>query len=150
MKGLEEAVGEEVASKVAKGCRVHFARSVKRVSEQVHKGQPLANKAFTTIAYAIPDQSTSADVYTLFDVLEGKAGIEAALPLCAQKHTCMLRDYSKTHNLTTWQPCSHWVKWWKRERHLSKATAYVCPLATKCYVMWCALFRAWLCHQLVL
>ena len=77
MKGLEEAVGEEVASKVAKGCRVHFARSVNRVSEQVNKGQPLAYKEFTRIAYAIPDQSTSADVYTLFNVLEGKAGIEA-------------------------------------------------------------------------
>ena len=29
MKGLEAAVGEEVASKVAKGCRVYFALSVK-------------------------------------------------------------------------------------------------------------------------
>ena len=27
MKGLEGAVGEETAAKVAKGCRVHFTRS---------------------------------------------------------------------------------------------------------------------------
>ena len=29
MKGLKKAVGEETAAQVAKGCRVHFLRSVK-------------------------------------------------------------------------------------------------------------------------
>ena len=124
MKGLEAAVGEEVASKVAKGCRVHFARSVKRVSEQVNKNQPQAYKAFTTIAYAIPHQITQEDVHTLFDVLEGNTGIEAALPLCEQQHS-MLLEYSKSHNPATWKPCSHWVKWWKRDRHLSKYCSHM-------------------------
>ncbi len=42
MKGLENAVGKDVAAKVAKGCRVHFTRSVKRVSERVNKNTPKA------------------------------------------------------------------------------------------------------------
>ncbi len=92
MKRLEKAVGEDVTSKVIKGCSVHFVHSVKRVSEQLNKGQPLAFiqfKAFTTLAYAIPGQSTSAVVYTLFDVLESN-GIEAALPKVRSKLVCCL------------------------------------------------------------
>lgn len=123
-KGLEAAVGEEVASKVAKGCRVHFARSVKRVSEQVNKSQPLAYKAFTTIAYAIPHQSAQKDVHTLFDVLEGKADIETALPLCEKQHSALL-EYAKSHSPAAWNSCTHWVKWWRRDRHLSKCCALI-------------------------
>ena len=48
--------------------------------------------------YAIPDQTTQEDIYTLFDDLEGKTSIEAALPLCKQQHS-MLADYSKAQPL---------------------------------------------------
>lgn len=57
MKGLKMAVGEEVAGQVAKGCKVHYMRFVKGVSEQINKNNPVAFKAFTTVAYAIPHQS---------------------------------------------------------------------------------------------
>ena len=57
MKGLGGAVGEDTAAKVAKGCRVHFIRSVKRVSERINKGDSLANKAFTTINFWVKQNS---------------------------------------------------------------------------------------------
>ena len=71
MKGLEGAVGVDIAAKVTKECRVHYTRSVERVSGRVNKGNPTAHRAFTTIAYQIPDLSSKKDVITLFDVLSG-------------------------------------------------------------------------------
>lgn len=49
-------------------------RSVKRVSERINKGNPLANKAFTTIAYNVTNMTSTKDVRLLFDVhvLAGK------------------------------------------------------------------------------
>ena len=35
------------AATIAKGCRVHYIHSVKRVSKRVNKGNHLAHKAFT-------------------------------------------------------------------------------------------------------
>ena len=72
------------------GCRVRFACSVKWVSKQVNKSQPLAYEAFTIIAYAIPHQSAQKDVHTMFDALKGKTDIEAALPLCEKQHSSLL------------------------------------------------------------
>ena len=62
MKGLETVVGIKFAAKVAKGCRVHFFRSVKRVGEQVNKNNTQSYRAFTIIAYEIPNQNNEKDV----------------------------------------------------------------------------------------
>ena len=64
LKGLETVVGITVAAKVAKECRVHFLRSVKRVGEQVNKNNAQSYRAFTTIAYEIPNQNNEKDVLT--------------------------------------------------------------------------------------
>ena len=76
--GLEAAAGKETASLIAKGCKIHFIRSVKRVSERINKGSPLAQKVFTAIAYHIPKAATPEDVTTLFNVLAGEDVSEAA------------------------------------------------------------------------
>lgn len=118
MAGLEGAVGVERAAKVAKGCRVHFIRSVKRVSERVNKGNPDAHKAFTTIAYQIPDAATEKNALTIFEVLAGERELSDALAIC--QHGSILEKYAKEHLPQTWASLRHWVDWWKRPRHLSK------------------------------
>lgn len=105
MKGLEAVVGAETASQVAKGCRVHFTRSVKRVSERVNKNNLLAHKAFTTIAYQIPNALTEADALCLFDVLAGESDISNALALC--HHGSTLMQYAEVHHPETWKPLKH-------------------------------------------
>ena len=57
VNGLEAVVGKETAEKVIKGCQVHFTRSVKRVSERLNKGNPLAHKAFTQLLIIFPRQN---------------------------------------------------------------------------------------------
>lgn len=120
IKGLEGAVGKETAAMVAKGCRVHFTRSVKRVSERINKRDSLANKAFTTIAYNITNMTSNGDVQVLFDVLAGKRELREAVALCAK--STVLESYAKDggHNPDSWKACSHWAEWWQRDRHLRK------------------------------
>lgn len=117
MAGLEAAVGKETASLIAKGCKVHFIRSVKRVSERINKGSSLARKAFTAIAYHIPKATTPEDVTTLFNVLAGEDVSEAAtlMPECSVVQQC-----SQEHKTRLWQEALHWAEWWKRPRHLRK------------------------------
>ena len=98
MAGLEAAVDKEIASLIAKGCKVHFIRSVKRVSERISKGSPLAQKAFTTIAYHIPKVETPEDVVTLFNVLAGEDVSQAA---ALMPKSSVVQQYSKEH-----KPCT--------------------------------------------
>ena len=48
-KGLREAVGDETADSILRGCNVHWARSYQRVAERVAK-EKLAVEAFCKIA----------------------------------------------------------------------------------------------------
>ena len=116
MRGLEGAVGSKTAAQVAKGCRVHFTRSVKRVSERANKSNPLAHKVFTTIAYHIPDVSTEEDVLKLFDVLTGEKPLLEVLAICQLGSTTV--QYADVHKPENWKPLKHWAEWWKRPSHL--------------------------------
>ena len=120
MRGLEAAVGKDTAAYVAKGCRVHYTRSVKRVSERVNKGDALANKAFCTIAQLIPDLESEENVLLCFDVLAGKRNISDASAICKQSVVVKKYAESTQYNPCNWRVCSHWAEWWKRPRHLRK------------------------------
>ena len=94
MAGLEGAVGVE------KGCRVHFTRSVKRVSERVNKGNPDAHRLFTIIAYQIPDAAMEENVLVLFEVLAGEKKLSNALALC--HHSSTIERYAQEHQPAIW------------------------------------------------
>ena len=116
LNGLEAVLGKETAEKVIKGCQVHFTRSVKRVSECVNKGNHLAHKAFTTIAYHIPKAKSPEHVMKLFSILAGEADISEAAAICGQQRSLDL--YTKSHSPSSWQGCKYWVKWWRRPKQL--------------------------------
>ena len=65
---------------------------MKRVSERINKGSPLAQKAFTAIAYHhIPKAATPEDVTTLFNVLAGEEDVSEAaaiMPECSVVQQC--------------------------------------------------------------
>ena len=118
LKGLEAVIGEETTAKVVKGCQVHFTRSVKRVSERINKGNPLAHRAFTTIAYTIPKATSRKDVLLLFNILAGDTSIDKAFSLC--KGSSTLKTYAKSHQASVWKTCHHWASWWVQPKHLRK------------------------------
>ena len=112
-------MGKETAEKVIKGCQVHFTRSVKRVSERINKGNHLAHKAFTTIAYQIPKAKSAEHVIKLFSILAGEVDISEAAAICGLQQKS-LESYAKSYSPSSWQGCKHWVKWWRRAKQLSK------------------------------
>ena len=100
-------------------CQVHYQRSVKRVSSKVNTGAPsLADKAFTMIAYDIPDATSRATVNLLFDVLAGIKPISALTKIWPK--STLLKDYEAIHNNESWKQCTDWCQWWRRPNHLSK------------------------------
>ena len=94
MKGQEAAV----ASRVAKGCRVHFQHSVKRVSEQVNKNQPCADKAFTTIAYTLFQTKVHKKTYTLCLMFwREKLALKQHFPCVNSSTVCLLTTPKPNH-----------------------------------------------------
>ena len=92
---------------------------MKRVSEKVNKSSQLARKAFTTIAYHIPEAETPEDVMTLFSVLAGEKEVKAAATLIPE--SSVVRRYADEEEHESWKQASHWVDWWRRPRHLRKS-----------------------------
>ena len=75
-KGLREAVGEEVADSLLRGCNVHWARSYQRIADRVNSSvqkcnRKLATEAFCTIAKLVTSVKTKEDVLKYFDGLQG-------------------------------------------------------------------------------
>ena len=92
---------------------------MKRVSKKVNKGSQLAHKAFTTIAYHIPEVGTPEDVMTLFSVLAGEKEVEAAVALIPD--SSVVRRYADEEEHESRKQASYWVDWWRRPRHLRKS-----------------------------
>ena len=100
-------------------CKVHFQRSVKRISERVNKNTSgRAHKAFVSIAYAIPTVKTTKHVEALFRVLRGADPLSSAIDILPKVK--ILVEYQSEHDPRKWTACSHWCDWWTRENHLSK------------------------------
>jgi hypothetical protein len=89
------------------------------VSEKVNKGSVKNSfKAFTTIAYAIPEAKTKEEVQILFQVLCGKQPLSSAISILT--NSLLLKEYMPHHNIENWKACSSWCEWWTRPNHLSK------------------------------
>lgn len=116
IKGLEHAVGKDLASKLLRGCNVHWARSWQRVRDRVAFSEDkVREKAlFAKIASAIPKLpgnalkhafgvlSKTASATTLVSVVEGFTQQDAAF---IDKHT-------------NWASAVKWAEWWLNPRHL--------------------------------
>ena len=73
-KGLRDAIGQNLADKLLRGCNLHWARSYQRVADKlnsrVQKGnRKIANEAFCIVAKHVTMAKTKGDVLRLFDVL---------------------------------------------------------------------------------
>jgi len=90
-RGLREAVGDETAESILRGCNVHWARSYQRVAERVAK-EKLEVDAFFTEA------TEKQDIYKLFDVLQGAATVNSI-----QHINTHLTEDQKKLSITKWK-----------------------------------------------
>ena len=111
-RGLREAVGDETAESILRGCNVHWARSYQRVAERVAK-EKLEVDAFCKIAKSITEATEKQDIYKLFDVLQGAATVNSI-----QHINTHLTEDQKKLSITKWKGAKHWVQWWIRPNHL--------------------------------
>ena len=119
-KGLREAVGEELADSLLRGCNVHWARSYQRVADRVNSSvqkcnRKLATEAFCAIAKLVTSVKTKDDVLKCFDALQG------SLPLSSLNHLKLpLSDehFTVVETECDWSGAKTWVQWWTRKRHL--------------------------------
>ena len=119
-KRLREAVGEELADCLLRGCNVHWARSYQRVADRVNSSvqkcnRKLATEAFCAIAKLVTSVKTKDDVLNCFDALQG------SLPLSSLNHLKLpLSDehFTVVEIECDWSGAKTWVQWWTRKRHL--------------------------------
>ena len=79
-KGLRQAIGEDTADRLLRGCNVHWARSYQQVADRVNStvqkcNKKIASEAFCAVAKLITTVKTKEDVLKCFDVLQGASPI---------------------------------------------------------------------------
>ena len=141
-QGLRDAVGEELANQLLKGCQVHWMRSFHRIADKVCKIQhperrKIENEAFKLIAAAIVKVKSQDQVLKLFQCLCGERDIrdvQSLVPGLSAHHISVVCQYSN------WSLATHWIRWWTRRPHLrmlcipfsdmAKSTWDRCPTST--------------------
>ena len=108
IKGLESAVGKELAITLLKGCKVHWTRSWQRVRDRVAttKDKVREKELFASIASRIPKISAGNNVMIAFEVLCKKKSVNTLLDVIKglTKDDATFIDSS-----TNWSPATKWV-----------------------------------------
>ena len=118
--GIIKALGSELASKLLRGCAVHWTRSYQRVAVRVSTKSSIEMKqkvreAFEHIAQAIPNLANENQVQQCFAALKGSvvvSSIAALVPKLTGDHV------SAAEACSTWSFAKAWVDWWTRPYHL--------------------------------
>ena len=75
-KGLELAIGKNIAERLMIGCLVHYGHSYQHVADRVSASLPmdirkLSKDSFHEIARAVPSAKCKSDVLNIFTELKG-------------------------------------------------------------------------------
>ncbi|PFX32199.1 ATP-dependent DNA helicase RecQ [Stylophora pistillata] len=116
-KGLQLCLGEELARKVVRGCKVHWQRSVNRVCKLVCRNES-DSRVFKILASKIETEDEKENVLFLFDVLSGCRKLTEARKFFGND---LLPEFDTLDN-KEWMKLKHWSKWWCRGNHLAMFT----------------------------
>ena len=119
-QGLRDAVGEELANQLLKGCQVHWMRSYQRVADKVCKIQhpekrKIENEAFKLIVAAIVNVKSQDQVLKVFQCLSRECDVrdvQSLVPGLSAHHISIVCQHSN------WSLATHWVRWLTRHPHL--------------------------------
>ena len=134
-KGLETAIGLEIAERLMIRCLVHFGRSYQRVAERVSMSltgelAKICNNSFCTIARAIPSAKSRSDVTKLFHALKGDASLLTIK--CIIPHLSEDALLHENAIKLAWKKAQHRVEWWTRLPHL-KMLSKVFSIDSDCW-----------------
>ncbi len=118
MRGLREAVGTEMATKLLKGCQVHWNRSWQRVRDRVasSRNKTFEKRIFEKIAQQITKVKSGKHVCDSFKVLCGE---QKARTLVGVIDTLQLKEAIFVEQKCDWSVAKKWAQWWMRSNHLA-------------------------------
>ena len=116
--GLKHVVGEETATQLLKGCKVHWLRSCQRVAERIATSTDKQQeyKVFMSIASKIQLVQSAVDVVACFETLCGVrtvAQLRERIP-----DICTLSEGLYVDKNCNWSKAKSWAQWWSRSTHL--------------------------------
>ena len=118
--GIVKALGSDLASKLLRGCAVHWARSYQRVAARVSAKSSTEIKlkvreTFEHIAQAIPNLANENQVQKCFGALKGGVAVSSVATLVPK----LTEDHlSAAEACSNWSITKAWVDWWTRPYHL--------------------------------
>ena len=117
IRGLCDAVGEEVGQSLVRGCRVHWNRSWQRIRERVanSKDKILEKSVFSKIASQISKLPMGEAVCDCFNVLCSQQNAEELIGII-KGLTAEEAAFVNKH--CNWSKATKWVEWWLRPKHL--------------------------------
>ena len=115
--GLRGAIGEDLARKLLKGCKVHWNRSWQWVRDRVASStnKTFEKAVFGKIASSIVTLPAGHQVTTAFEVL---CGIHCASSLLGIVKNLTVDEANFVDSNCNWQKAKHWAEWWLRPQHL--------------------------------
>lgn len=117
VRGLCEAVGEQVGQSLVRGCRVHWNRSWQRIRDRVacSKDKNLEKCVFSKIASQISKLPMGEGVCICFEVLCSQQSAEKLLGTIDSLTSDEASFVDKSCN---WSKAKNWAEWWLRPKHL--------------------------------
>ena len=118
IKGLKNVIGEGIAMKLLKGCKVHWLCSCQRISERVNlsANKQLEHDVFIKFACRIHTLPSAVEIVACFEALCGVRTI--ALLIERIPGICTEAEAHFVDSQCDWSKAKNWAQWWCRSTHL--------------------------------
>ena len=134
--GLVKALGSELATKLLRGCAVHWARSYQHVAARVAakcstETKIIVREAFEYTAQSIPNLTNENQVQQCFAALKGSVSISsivAVVPKLTEDHISAAEA-----SFASWSITKSWVEWWTRPYHLKMLCKCLSDMSSKAW-----------------
>ena len=118
IKGLGQAVGQDIAIQLLKGCSIHWTRSWQRVRDRVattSNDKSREKYLFALIASQIQKAQSGSIVTKCFQVL---CRVNKSTSLVGVVPGLLLQDSTFIDKQCDWSAATRWAEWWMQPRHL--------------------------------
>ena len=114
---LGQALGKDLATKLLRGCKVHWARSWQRVRDHIAKSpdKSIEKLVFSKIASKITEIKGGENVVKCFKALCGQIKVTSLLEVIPDLNKA---DAEYVNRQCDWTTAAHWAAWWMRPAHL--------------------------------
>ena len=132
ISGSKEAIGKETATKVLRGCKIHWARSWQRARDRIacSRDKPHEKAVFSRIAVHISDIKGSHG-HNVIMCFKAFCGDSPAASLVGTVKGFKSEDATFIDTHCNWSAARNWASWWLRSSHLQMLHIDFSPMVDK-------------------